>query len=211
MILNTRILIVFLLFSVEIFAQKNDSIPAYQYSPNDPETVFFDLEGFYPIALGNTVYRDAYNFDAGFAINFNWFFKPNFTLGARLSQVTGHPEDKSLTGNIKYTNFQLLGLTFGYFHPFDRDWSLQSKIGIGTTNYRNRSPEDRFEDKGGQLWLAEEVSYRLGKSFAVFATTGLEYHFNHIDIVPAKKDYFNTAFFANLGIGLRWHLQNPGG
>lgn len=211
MILNIRISAVFLLFSIGLFAQKNDSIPVYQYSKNDPETVFIDLEAFYPTSFGDNVYNDAYNFDPGFALNVNWFIRPYFTVGAQLSQFTGHVENKSLTGNIDRTNFQFMGITVGYYYSFNRLWSLHSKIGIGVTNYRSSFPEDKFEDNGGQLQLTESVSYRIDKGLALFAKAGLEYHFNHIDILPAKDTYFNTAFFGTIGIGLRWHLQNPGG
>lgn len=211
MILNTKFLAFFLLFSVGMFAQENDSIPVYQFSKEDPETVFFDLEIFYPVALGNNLYKDAYSLDPGFAFNVNWFIKPKITVGARFAQFTGHVEDKSLTGNIGRTNFQMIGITAGYFLPFNREWSLQSKIGIAASNYRHTAPEDKFEDGGGQTWLAAVFAYRFDKSLAIFAKASIDYHFNHIEIVADKDDYFNSSIFTQIGIGLRWHLQNPGG
>lgn len=211
MILNTKFLTVILLCSVGMYAQKNDTIPVYQWSAEDPETVFFDLEGFYPSALGDNLYKEAYKLDPGFAINVNWLIISKLTVGARISQFTGHVEDKSLTGNISRTSFQLIGLTVGYFFPFSRELSFQPKIGIGASNYRHTAPEDKFEDGGGQTWLSGVFAYRLNKTLAIFAKGSINYHFNHIETVPSKDSYFNTSYFSQIGVGLRWHLQNPGG
>lgn len=208
---NIRIFFLLLFFSAGMNAQEKDSIPKYQYSPEDPETVFFDFEAFYPIALGNHVYNEAYQIDPGIALEFDWFFKPNFTLGARLAQFTGHVQNRSITGNFSRTNFQLIGIQLGYYYAPNRAWSFHPEFGLGATSYVNRAPEDKFSDDGGAAWISAELAYRLGKSFAIYAKTGFDYHFTHIQTAASKDNYFNTNFFTSFGIGLRWHLQNPGG
>ena len=56
MILNTRLFFIALLFTGFIKAQEQEMLPN-QYS-EDPETVFFNFELYYPVSLGNSTYSD---------------------------------------------------------------------------------------------------------------------------------------------------------
>lgn len=208
MISNTRLLFLLLLISGFTNAQ-DENIPENQYS-DDPETVFFNLEFYCPMAIGNSAYSE-YSFDPGYALDFNWFVMPEFTLGARLSVHRGFPEDRSKTGNINRSTFHLLGLDAGYYQALTREWNIHYKAGIGLITNVYQAPEDKFSEDGGKLWISSEVTKRLNRTLGIFLRTGFDFDFNNIETSANKKSYFNNNFLFNLGAGIRINLQNPGG
>ena len=208
MILNIRFLVFFLCVSGFLYSQEEE-LPENQYS-EDPETVFFNAELYYPVNLGNSVYSN-YDFDPGYAIDFNWFFQPELTLGARFAVHRGFPNDISETGNIERGTFHLIGIDFGYYKTFSRKWNLHTRAGIGIITGVYVAPEDKFSEDGGKVWVSSEIAYRLDKTIAFFFKTGLDHDFWNIDTSDAKDSYFNHHFLFNAGIGIRIHLQNPGG
>ena len=208
MILNTRLLLFALLFTGLVKAQEQERQPN-QYS-EDPETVFLNFELYYPVSLGNSTYAD-YNFDPGYAIDFNWFFRPEFTLGARLAVHRGFPQDISETGNITRGTFHLLGADLGYYVPLEKDWNLHYKAGIGITSNVYQAKEDKFSEDGGKVWLSAEVAKRLDRTFGLFLKAGLDYDFNTIETSAEKNNYFNRNFLFTVGAGIRINFQNPGG
>ena len=207
--LNIRLLICCCFFINLLAAQEEIENPG-QYS-EDPESVYFNLESFYPIGLGNSPYAEIYNFDPGYALDFNWFVKPKFTLGARYSFFRGYVEDKSKIGNISNTKFHLFGITRGYYQALDKNWNLHYKLGIGAVLNRHRAPEDHFSDEGGKTWASVEFSRRLDRTLGFFIKTGLDYEFLHINSSPEVESYLNSNFLVNLGLGIRIYFQNPGG
>ncbi len=208
MILNIRIFFLMVLICGLTYAQE-DAIPSNQYA-EDPETVFFNIELFYPVAISHSSYGD-YRMDPGYSVDFNWFIHPEFTIGARLAVNRGYPEDISKTGNIERSTFHLLGLDAGYYQALNRDWNLHYKGGIGLLTTVHTAPEDKFTEDGGKLWLSAEISKRLDKTLGIFLKTGMDYDFNHIETSANKNSYFNNNFLLNLGLGIRINFQNPGG
>lgn len=212
--LNTKLLVILLFCVFPMLAQEgeedleNDN---FQYSPGNPESVFFDFEAFYPIALGDNVYSEAYTYDPGYALDFNFFIKRKITLGARISSYRGYVQDIEKTGNYSKTGFMLFGVHAGYYQPINREWSLHHKIGVGAMDYVNHAPQDKFYDSGTALFVASDVSYRLDKNFAVFGKIGFDHHIMNIQTTSALENRFNNTSFLSFGIGLRWHLQNNGG
>ena len=206
--LNIRPILIFLFFTGFLSAQEEEP-PANQYS-EDPETVFFNIELYYPLNIGNSVYSN-YDFDPGYAMDFNWFFKPEFTLGARLAVHRAYPEDISETGNIERGTFHLLGVDFGYYKAFNQKWNLHTKAGVGLTSAVYVAPEDKFSEDGAKAWLSAEIANRIDRTFAIFLKTGIDYDFSNIETSTAKNSYFNHHFLLNVGIGIRFNFQNPGG
>lgn len=207
--LNIRIVICCCFFINLLAAQEEAKIPG-QYSEN-PESVYFNVEIFYPVGLGNSPYAQAYNFDPGYALDFSWFVKPQFTLGARYSFFRGYVENKSRLGNISTTKFHLLGVDGGYYQALNKDWNLHYKLGLGVVIHRNRAPEDKFTDDGGKTWASIEIARRVNRTLGFFIKTGLDYEFLHINSSEEVKSYLNSNFILNLGLGLRFNFQNPGG
>lgn len=206
--MNIRLLFLILIFTGFINAQDKE-LPPNQYS-KDPETVFFNFEIFQPVGLGSSVYS-RYNFDPGYALDFNWFFKPEFTLGARFAVHRGYPEDISKTGNLERGTFHLLGADFGYYMPLNRDWNLHYKTGIGLITNVYTAAEDKFSEDGGKAWLSAEIERRLNKTFGLFLKTGIDYDFSNIETSASRNSYFNRNFIFSLGAGVRFNFQNPGG
>ncbi len=213
--LSIRIFFLLLLLNTNsMLAQEEAENPeesSYEYSPGNPESVFFELETIYPLALGNNVYSEAYTYDLGYGIDFNLFLKKQFTLGARISSFRGYVQDVEKTGNYSKTGFMLFGIHAGYYQVVNKEWSLHHKIGVGALNYVNHAPEDTFNDTGTQLSVSTDVAYRFSSDFALFAKLSFQYHLMNIQTTDALDSYFNKAPFLQFGIGLRWHLQNPGG
>lgn len=207
--LNIRLFILLFLFTGIISAQDEEEVDDTRFT-DDPETVFFNVELYYPVNLGNSVYTD-YDFDPGYAIDFNWFFKPEFTLGARLAVHRGYPNNVSETGNIDRGTFHLIGIDFGYYKAFSRKWNFSSRVGIGLNSAVYVAPEDKFSEDGGKVWVNAEIAHRLDKTIAFFFKTGLDHDFWNIETSEAKDSYFNHHFLLNAGIGIRINLQNPGG
>lgn len=208
MILNTKLLLAFCLIVFTLEAQENEQLSS-AFS-EDPETVFFNTEIYYPVGTGNSVYSE-FSFDPGYALDFNWLFKPQFTLGARFAVHRGYPEDISETGNIQRGTFHLLGADFGYYMPLDRYWNLHYKSGIGLISNVYVSPEDKFSEDGGKIWISAEIARRFDKTFGLFLKTGIDYDFTNIETSAARDSYFNTNFLFTVGIGARFNFQNPGG
>lgn len=208
MILNTKLSLLIFLFTGFIYAQDKDQFPN-QYS-EDPETVFFNLEIYHPSSLGSSVYSN-YNFDPGYSLDFNWFFKPEFTLGARFAVHRGYPEDISETGNISRGTFHLIGADFGYYMPLNKDWNVHYKSGIGLITNVYIAAEDKFSEDGAKAWLSAEIARRFDKTFGIFLKTGIDYDFTNIETSTAKDSYFNHNFLFTIGIGVRFNFQNPGG
>ncbi|MCH4822529.1 hypothetical protein ML462_05030 [Gramella lutea] len=207
--LNTKLVIFLFLFTGILSAQEEEKINANQYT-EDPETVFFNVELFYPVSIGNSVYSE-YDFDPGYAIDFNWFFKPELTLGVRFAVHRGYPKNISETGNIDRGAFHLIGIDFGYYKAFNRKWNLSSRLGIGLNSAVYVAPEDKFSEEGGKVWVHAEIAHRLDKTIAFFFKTGIDHDFWDIETSDAKNSYFNNHFLLNAGIGFRINLQNPGG
>ena len=208
MILNTKLFLVAMLFTGFITAQEQDMLPN-QYS-EDPETVFFNFELFYPVSLGNSAYSN-YNFDPGYAVDFNWFIKPEFTLGARFAVHRGYPREISETGNLSRGTFHLIGADIGYYVPLNKEWNLHYKAGLGVITNVYTAAEDNFSEDGGKAWLSAEIAKRLDKTFGLFLKAGLDYDFTNIETSAAKNTYFNRNFLFTIGAGIRINFQNPGG
>ncbi|CAL68198.1 hypothetical protein [Christiangramia forsetii] len=208
MISNIKLILIFSLLAVALNAQEENRY-SNQYSEN-PETVFFNAEIYYPVSLGSSVYSN-YKFDPGYALDFNWFFKPKFTLGARVAVHRIYPENISATGNFQRGTFHLLGADFGYYKPINKEWNLHYKSGIGIISNVYTAAEDKFSEDGGKLWLSAEIARRLDKTFGIFLKTGIDYDFTNIETSAARDSYFNNNFLFTIGIGLRFNFQNPGG
>jgi len=208
MILNIRLSLVLLLLTGFMYAQEQVQF-SNQYS-EDPETVFFNVELYYPVSLGSSVYSN-FKFDPGYALDFNWFFKPEFTLGARFAIHRGYPKDISKTGNISRGTFHLIGTDFGYYIPLNKEWNLHYKSGIGLITNVYTTAEDKFSEGGGKAWLSAEITRRLDKTFGIFLKTGVDYDFTNIETSADKNSYFNHNFLLTIGVGIRFNFQNPGG
>ncbi|QCY69569.1 hypothetical protein FHG64_09275 [Antarcticibacterium flavum] len=111
---------------------------------DDPETVFFNLEIFRPVGIGNSFLAKDYNDGAGLAFDFNWFFLPQFTLGTHINIFGSSVKNQSAVGNIQKTSVSIFGLTAGYYHEMDRHWNLHATAGFGALNYRNTAPRISF-------------------------------------------------------------------
>lgn len=179
--------------------------------PDDPETVFFNLELFNSIGIGDHVLARDYNIGIGFGFDFNWFVLQEFTIGTHFSVFQNGVKNPENTGNIRNTNVYLFGLDLGYYYAFDQHWNLHATAGIGSINYTHRAPEDKFTESGTSYWVQVQVAHRFNKTLAVYFKLQPRWDKFNIEVPEHLNNYFNNNIFLNPGLGLRINLQNPGG
>src|SRR5690606_26356057 len=178
---------------------------------DDPETVFFNLELFNSIGIGDHVLARNYNIGIGFGFDFNWVVLQEFTLGTHFSVFQSGVKNPENTGNIQNTNVYLFGLDLGYYYAFDQHWNLHATAGIGSINYTHRAPEDKFTESGTSYWVQVQVAHRFNKTLAVYFKLQPRWDKLNIEVPEQLNNYFNNNLFLNPGLGLRINLQNPGG
>lgn len=211
MYLNFKPLIIILILSFVTICNGQEVAGNGDDFNDDPETVFFNFEIFRPVAIGNSFLARDYNIGAGFAFNFNWFVTQEFTIGAHFDVFGSNVENKLAVGNILSTKTYMLGVTAGYYYQLDTYWNIHATVGIGSVNYRNQAPEDKFSEPGTAYWSQVQVGYRFNKTVAVYFKMGPRWDRLSIKAPPGLDNYFNHHTMLNPGFGLRINLHNPGG
>lgn len=177
----------------------------------DPETVFFNLELFRPVAIGNYSLAKDYNMGVGVALDFNWFVLPELTLGTHASVTGGSVKNTRRIGNIQSTTIYLFGVDIGYYHAFDEEWNIHASTGLGVIDYRHSAPEDKFSEPGNAYWVQLQVGYRINRTIAFYFKLQPRYDKLKITAPPSIERYINNQIMINAGLGFRINLQNPGG
>lgn len=206
--MNTRI--TFVIFLLAVFTCCGQEVADADFN-DDPETVFFNLEVFRPVGVGDSFLARDYNLGAGFAFDFNWFIIPNFTIGTQLNIFRGNVVNQSSIGNISSSSIRMAGFTTGYYYEIDRHWNIYASAGIGALKYRNRAPEDKFSERGTSYWSQVQVGYRFNKTAAVYFKMSPRYDRLRIESPAGMQGYFNRHFMLIPGFGVRLNLHNPGG
>lgn len=214
MSLNTKIFL-FLLVANFSFLQgqeiAGEQVENEEEVKADPETVFFNLELFRPVAIGNYALARDYFMGLGVALDFNWFVLQEFTLGTHASITGGYVKDPTRIGNIESTTIYLVGLDIGYYHAFDDVWNIHATAGLGVIDYRHRAPEDKFSEPGNSYWTQVQVGYRVNRTVAFYFKLQPRYDKLNIAAPPSVDRYINNQVMINTGIGFKINLQNPGG
>ena len=177
----------------------------------NPETVFFNLEIFRPVAIGNYALAKDYTMSPGVAFDFNWFALPELTLGTHISITGGTVNDPSRIGNISNTTIYLLGIDIGYYYAFDKEWNIHASAGYGILDYRHSAPQDKFSEQGNSFWLQVQLGYRINRTIAVYFKLQPRYDKLNIAAPSSIDRYINNQIIINPGLGFRINLQNPGG
>lgn len=213
MFLNIRLFILLLLVNLSLVHGQEvvgDQVPGVEKTA-DPETVFFNIEIFRPVAIGNYSWSKAYHTGGGIALDFNWFALPEFTVGTHASISGGSVKDPSRIGNIQRTTIYLLGLDMGYYHAFDQAWNIHASAGVGGLRDRHTAAEDKFTEAGYAYWVQVQVGYRINRTIGCYFKLQPRYDKLGITAPPSIERYINNRIMINTGIGFRINLQNPGG
>lgn len=149
----------------------------------------------------------------GFGLDFNWFVLPFLTIGGQYNLTAGNLKEDQIsnTGSVNKITTHYLGLHLGYYHAFNREWSLHSLAGFGEVHNVNRAPDSRFTEDGNSLMLRSELGYRFDKTAAIFIKATLRWDKMEIETPQVLDDYFNKHSLLLVGFGVRLHLQNPDG
>ena len=178
---------------------------------DDPETVFFNLELFNSIGIGDHSLARDYNIGIGFGFDFNWFVLKEVTIGTHFSVFQNAVKNNANTGNIQNTTVYLFGLDVGYYYEIDQDWNLHATAGIGSIMNTHRAPEDKFAESGTSYWVQLQVAHRFNKTLAIYFKLQPRWDKHNIEVPEHLKNYFNNKIFLIPGVGIRINLQNPGG
>ncbi|MDX1761355.1 MAG: hypothetical protein R3218_04300 [Christiangramia sp.] len=211
--LNFRISFICLLTPFLVFSQEEDSdVNLTNYVQEDPETVFFNVGFFKPIAIGDNSFAKAYQSpDTGFELDFNWLAYANFTAGFRIDLFYAGVEDISKIGAIAGTRLTNYTVHLGYYKAITKKWNWHANLGIGSVGYRSRTYDDVIREYGWNLSLQNEVNYRFNQYFGLYGKLQLRADFLDINSAKPKEDFLNKQFFLVPGIGIRVNFHNPEG
>lgn len=211
--LNFKLGLFCLFVPLIIFSQEEESdFAPKNYVQEDPETVFFNIGLFKPLAFGDNSFNKSYKTaDTGLEIDFNWLAFSDFTVGLKLDIFYANVDDITKIGAINGTRVTNYAIHAGYYKAMNRKWNWHANLGIGSVGYRSRSNDDVFREYGWNLYLQNEINYRFNQYLGVYGKLQLRSDFLDIHSAKPKKDYLNNQLFLVPGIGIRINFHNPDG
>lgn len=211
MSLSIKIWIFLVLCSLNIVRAQEKAESTKEDFNDDPETVFFNVELFNSVGVGNHILANDYKPGIGFGFDFNWFVLQEVTIGAHFSVFNTGVKNFENTGNIDNTSVSLYGVAAGYYYELTQHWNIHATAGIGKNIYTHRAPEDEFTELGTSYWLQVQVAHRFNKTIAIYFKLQPRWDKLNIKAPVHLNNYFNNLIYVNPGVGLRINLHNPGG
>ncbi|GAA4309848.1 hypothetical protein GCM10023115_35150 [Pontixanthobacter gangjinensis] len=210
--LNFKLFLCFILIPLILSAQEETQVDLKNYEQEDPETVFFNIGLYKPLAFGDNSFHKAYaTADTGLEIDFNWLAFSDFTVGFKLDIFYASVDDISKVGAINGTRVTNYSIHAGYYKAITREWNWHASLGVGSVGYRSSTYDDIIREYGWNLYFQNELNYRFNQYFGIFGKVQLRADFLDIETARPKDDFLNNQWFLIPGIGIRINFHNPEG
>lgn len=187
-------------FSVFVFSQEEQTKNRRAVSPDHGFSVYLSKHG----NFGENYLSKAHQSIIGFGTHKNFINVYGFALGVEYEFNKYKITDKSLAGNIKYTNYSNLSFRLSYDYKLNEDFTLDPYIRIGGTQLRQRSSGRNFgRFEGTSYYLGVNLKYKLENNVHLF--TGINYNYTsyQVNSNPEYQSFFDRSnqIQIHLGIG----------
>lgn len=191
-------LLLFLLVSGSIFAQKKDNFS-------------FELQGNTYSGLGNNFISDGLGTFTGFGAGITGIIYKNFGLGFEFHKGFTDVKDVSVFGDLKnpdLTTFEILVL---YRYNATEKFDLEGNIGVANMQINSKSDyrTDGFSEGGTAFVLGAKALYSITKNNSLYVLGSPKLYFlstgTSIDNPEADK-YYSKPTLLNLTLGLRLYF-----
>lgn len=193
-----KYLLLFLLVSGSIFAQKKDNFS-------------FELQGNAYSGLGNNFISDGLGTFTGFGAGITGIIYKNFGLGFEFHKGFTDVKDVSVFGDLKnpdLTTFEILVL---YRYNATEKFDLEGNIGVANMQIKSKSDyrTDGFSEGGTAFVLGAKALYSITKNNSLYVLGSPKLYFlstgTSIDNPEADK-YYSKPTLLNLTLGLRLYF-----
>lgn len=191
-------LLLFLLVSGSIFAQKKDNFS-------------FELQGNTYSGIGNNFISDGLGTFTGFGAEITGIIYKNFGLGFEFHKGFTDVKDVSVFGDLKNPDLTTYELLVLYRYNATEKFDLEGNIGVANMQIKSKSDDrtEGFSEGGTAFVLGAKALYSITKNNSLYVLGSPKLYFlstgTSIDNPEADK-YYSKPTLLNLTLGLRLYF-----